>query len=67
MLVAAFDLISFVGGDDESWARDLYRAASFVLIGAGAEAFDVHARTDHAEAGSRDPVALADGAQALVY
>jgi uncharacterized membrane protein len=33
VLVAAFDLISFVGGDDEAWARDFYRAASFVLIG----------------------------------
>jgi uncharacterized membrane protein len=33
VLVAAFDLISFVGGDDEAWARDLYQAASFALIG----------------------------------
>jgi uncharacterized membrane protein len=36
MLAAAFDVISFVGGDDESWARDFYRAASFVLIGGAA-------------------------------
>jgi uncharacterized membrane protein len=33
VLAAAFDLISFVGGDDEAWARDFFRAASFVLIG----------------------------------
>jgi uncharacterized membrane protein len=36
VLAAVFDLISFFGGDDQSWARDLYRAASFVLIGGGA-------------------------------
>ena len=33
VLAAAFDVISFVGGDDETWARDFYRAASFTLIG----------------------------------
>jgi uncharacterized membrane protein len=33
MLAAAFDVISFVAGDDEVWARDFYRTASFVLIG----------------------------------
>jgi uncharacterized membrane protein len=33
MLAAGFDLISFAGGDDQAWARDFYRAASFVLIG----------------------------------
>ena len=33
VLAAAFDVISFVGGDDEAWARDFYRAATFVLIG----------------------------------
>ena len=33
VLAAAFDVISFAGGDDEPWARDFYRAASFVLIG----------------------------------
>src|SRR3954463_15418645 len=32
MLAAAFDLISVVGNDQE-WARDFYRAASFCLIG----------------------------------
>ena len=32
VLVAAFDLISFVGSDD-AWSRDFYRAASFTLIG----------------------------------
>jgi uncharacterized membrane protein len=32
MLAVAFDAISFAGGDDEAWARDFYRAASFVLI-----------------------------------
>src|SRR5688572_10952364 len=36
MLAAAFDLISFAGGDDQPWARDFYRAASFVLIGGAA-------------------------------
>ena len=35
-LAAAFDVISFVGGDDRAWARDFYRAASFVLIGGAA-------------------------------
>jgi uncharacterized membrane protein len=35
MLAAAFDVISAVGNDEE-WARDFYRAASFCLIaGAG--------------------------------
>src|SRR3546814_2176796 len=29
MLAAAFDVISFAGGDDQAWARDFYRAASF--------------------------------------
>ena len=33
ILAAAFDVISFAGGDDEAWARDFYRAASFALIG----------------------------------
>src|SRR3546814_5438575 len=33
MLAAAFDVISFPGGDDQAWARDFYRAASFALIG----------------------------------
>lgn len=33
MFAAAFDVISFAGGDDQAWARDFYRAASFVLIG----------------------------------
>lgn len=32
MLVAAFDVISYVGKNQE-WARDLYRAGSFVLVG----------------------------------
>ena len=36
MLAAAFDVISFAGGDDPSWARDFYGAASFVLIGGAA-------------------------------
>jgi uncharacterized membrane protein len=36
VLAAGFDVISFVGGDDEAWARDFYRAASFVLIGGAA-------------------------------
>ena len=34
-LAAVFDVVSFVG-DDEEWARDFYRAASFVLIGGAA-------------------------------
>jgi uncharacterized membrane protein len=33
MLAAAFDLISFIAGDDTQWARDFYRTASFILIG----------------------------------
>jgi uncharacterized membrane protein len=36
MLAAAFDVISFAGGDDQAWARDFYRAASFTLIGGAA-------------------------------
>jgi len=36
VLAAAFDVISFVAGDDQPWARDFYRAASFVLIGGAA-------------------------------
>lgn len=36
VLAAAFDVISFAGGDDQAWARDFYRAASFVLIGGAA-------------------------------
>ena len=36
MLAAAFDVISFVGGDDRLWARDFYRAATFALIGGAA-------------------------------
>jgi len=35
MLVAAFDGISFLG-KDQSWARDLYRAGSFALLGGAA-------------------------------
>ncbi len=35
VFVAAFDLISFIG-KDETWARDFYRTASFVLIGGAA-------------------------------
>jgi uncharacterized membrane protein len=33
MLAAGFDVISVAGGDDQAWARDFYRSASFVLIG----------------------------------
>ena len=32
MLVAAFDVISFLGQDQE-WARDFYRAGTFTIIG----------------------------------
>ncbi len=32
MLVAAFDLISFLGQDQE-WSRDFYRAGTFALVG----------------------------------
>ena len=32
MLAAGFDVISFLGQDEE-WARDFYRAATFALIG----------------------------------
>jgi len=43
VLAAAFDLISFLGRDQE-WARDLYRAATFALIGGG---FNVETSGDH--------------------
>jgi uncharacterized membrane protein len=33
MLAAAFDVISFAGGDGHAWAHDFYRAATFALIG----------------------------------
>jgi len=36
LLAAAFDVISWAGGPDETWARDLYRAASFVLLAGAA-------------------------------
>jgi uncharacterized membrane protein len=32
MLVAGFDVISFLSGD-QSWARELYRAGTFTLVG----------------------------------
>ena len=32
VLVAAFDVISFLGSD-EAWARDFYRAGTFTLVG----------------------------------
>jgi uncharacterized membrane protein len=32
VLAAAFDVLSWLGGD-ASWARDLYRAATFALVG----------------------------------
>ena len=35
MLVAAFDLISFLGRDQE-WARDFYRAGTFTIVGGAA-------------------------------
>jgi uncharacterized membrane protein len=34
LLAAAFDVISIVGQDQE-WARDFYRAATFTLVGGG--------------------------------
>ena len=46
MLAAGCDVISFAGGDDHAWARDFYRAASFVLIG-GAIVSVVAAPTGH--------------------
>jgi uncharacterized membrane protein len=33
MLAAAFDVISVAGGDDQAWAREFYRAATFAVIG----------------------------------
>jgi hypothetical protein len=36
VLAAGFDVISFAGGDDQAWARDFYRAASFALFGGAA-------------------------------
>jgi uncharacterized membrane protein len=42
VLAAAFDVISFAGGNDQPWARDFYRSASFVLIaGAAVSVFAV--------------------------
>jgi uncharacterized membrane protein len=35
LLVAGLDVVSFAG-QDETWARDFYRAATFVLIGGAA-------------------------------
>lgn len=32
VLAAGFDVLSVAGGDDQAWARDFYRTASFVLI-----------------------------------
>jgi uncharacterized membrane protein len=36
LFVAAFDVISFAGGDDHGWSHDFYRAATFTLIGGAA-------------------------------
>jgi len=36
MFAAAFDVVSFVGGDGQPWARDFYRPASFTLIAGAA-------------------------------
>jgi uncharacterized membrane protein len=36
VLAAAFDVISFAGGDGRPWARDFYRAATFTIIGGAA-------------------------------
>jgi uncharacterized membrane protein len=36
LLAAAFDVISVIGGDDHSWGRDFWHAATFVLIGGAA-------------------------------
>ena len=33
ILVAAFDVISVVGGGDQAWARDFWRAGTYTLIG----------------------------------
>ena len=36
LFVAAFDVISYVGGADHGWSHDFYRAGSFTLIGGAA-------------------------------
>ena len=33
ILAAAFDVISVIGGDDKSWARDFWHAGTFVFVG----------------------------------
>ncbi len=33
VLAAAFDVISVIGGNDNSWARDFWRAGTYVFIG----------------------------------
>jgi uncharacterized membrane protein len=36
VLGAAFDVISVIGGDDHSWGRDFWHAATYVFIGGAA-------------------------------
>lgn len=36
LFAAVFDVVSYLAGHDQAWARDFYRAASFVLIGGAA-------------------------------
>ncbi len=36
VLAATFDVISLVGGDDNAWARDFWRAGTYVFIGGAA-------------------------------
>ena len=36
VLAAVFDVISFVGGTDHTWARELWHAGTFVFLGGGA-------------------------------
>src|SRR5687768_37398 len=33
VLAAAFDVISVVGGDDQSWGRDFWRAGTYAFVG----------------------------------
>jgi uncharacterized membrane protein len=36
VFAAAFDVISFAGGDDHAWGRDFWRAGTYVMVGGAA-------------------------------
>jgi len=35
VLAAVFDVVSLIGGDDQSWAQDLWHAGTYTFIGGG--------------------------------